>query len=125
MSEHPVLTFIRAKLTDPSGPFTLIADLESLPGRGDEVAAAIAASQAVALTRAEAGCVAYDIIRDTDAPDRFVAYESWRDLHSLGEHLAAPHFAAVGAAIGGLLAGAPVIRVLTSVSRPAGAEADR
>ncbi len=116
MSEHPVIAFVRAKVTDPSRPFTLVADLTARPGRGDEMAAAVLASGAVGLTRAEAGCVAYDVCRDADAPDRFVAYECWRDLAALDRHLAAPHFAAVGAALEGLLAGAPVVRVLTPVS---------
>ena len=116
MSEHPVLALIRGKLSDPSCPFTLIADLEAHTGRGDEVASAIAATQAVALTRAEPGCLAYDLCRDADAPDRFVAYESWRDMDALRAHLDAPHFAAVGAALGGLLASAPGIRVLTSIT---------
>ncbi len=124
MSEHPVLALIRGKLVDPSHPFVLIADLEAIPGRGDEVKAAIAASHAVALTRAEPGCVAYDLCRDADALDRFVAYESWRDLDSLREHLAAPHFAALGEAIGGLLAVAPAIRVLNSTHKPAAADPD-
>jgi quinol monooxygenase YgiN len=124
MSEHSVLALIRGKLTNPCRPFTLIADLEAQLGRGDEVEAAITASQAVALTRVEPGCLAYDLCRDADAPDRFVAYESWRDLDSLREHLAAPHFAAAGAAIGGLLAAAPAIRVLTSVHRLPDAEPD-
>jgi quinol monooxygenase YgiN len=124
MIEHPVLALIRGKLTDPCRPFTLLADLEAQPGRGDEVAAAIAASQAVALTRAEAGCEAYDLCRDADAPDRFIAYESWRNLDSLREHLGSPHFAAVGAELGGLLAAAPVIRILTSVDRATDAEPD-
>jgi quinol monooxygenase YgiN len=115
MNEHPVLALIRGKLTNPCRPFNLIADLEAHPGRGDEVESAIAASQAVALTRAEPGCLAYDLCRDADAPDRFVAYESWRDLDSLREHLAAPHFAAVDAALGGLLTAVPAIWVLTSV----------
>lgn len=115
MSEHPVLALIRGKLADPSCPFTLIADLEAHPGRGDEVAAAIAASQAVALTRAEPGCTAYDLYRDADAPDQFVAYEGWRDLDALRAHLGTTHFAAVGAALGGLLASAPGIRVLHSI----------
>lgn len=124
MSEHPVLALIRGKLADPSHPFVLIADLEAMPGRGGEVEAAIAASQAVALTRAEPGCMAYDLCRDADTPDRFVAYESWHDLDSLREHLAAPHFAALSEAIGGLLAVAPAIRILTSVHRLPGAATD-
>ena len=116
MSEHPVLAFVRGKVADPSRPFTLIADLEAHPGRGDEVAASIVASGAVGLTRSESGCLAYDVCRDADSPDRFVAYECWRDLSALEVHLATRHFAAVGAALQWLLAGAPAVRVLTPTS---------
>lgn len=115
MNEHPVIAFVRSKVSDPRRPFTIIADLAAHPGRGHEVAAAIAGSRAIELTRAESGCLAYDISRDADAPDRFVAFEQWRDLASLQSHLATAHFAAVGAALGGLLAGAPTVRVLTPV----------
>lgn len=119
MSEHPVIAFVRAKVTDPSRPFTLVADLAARPGRGDEVAASILASGAVDLTRSEPGCVAYDVCRDADSPDRFVAYECWRDLAALEQHVATRHFAAVGAALEGLLAGAPEVRVLTPISAAA------
>jgi quinol monooxygenase YgiN len=105
---------IRGKLPDPSRSFTIIADLEAHAGRGDEVVAGIAASQAVRLTRAEPGCLAYDLLQDADFPDRFVAYECWRDLAALQDHLATPHFAAVGTVLAGLLAAAPAIRVLIS-----------
>ena len=113
MSEHPVLALVRGKVADPSRPFTIIADLAAHPGRGDAVAAAVAATGAAGLTRAEPGCVAYDLCRDADAPDRFVAYECWRDLAALDAHLATAHFAAAGAALAGLLAGPPTVRVLT------------
>lgn len=116
MSEHPVLAFVRGKVMDPSRSFTLIADLEAHPGRGDDVAASIVSSGAVGLTRSEPGCVAYDVCRDAESPDRFVAYECWRDLSALEAHLATRHFAAVGAALHGLLAGAPVVRVFTPTS---------
>jgi quinol monooxygenase YgiN len=113
MTDHPIIALVRGKLTDPSCPFTLIADLEAQAGRGDEVAAAIQQGQAIELTRAEPGCVVYDIGRDTDSPDRFVAYECWRDLAALEAHLLTPHFAAVGNALGSLLAGPPGVRILT------------
>ena len=115
MDEHPVIALVRSKVPDPGRPFTIIADLAALPGRGGEVAAAVAGSGAVGLTRAEPGCLEYDISRDSDAPDRFVAYERWRNLAALRAHLSSAHFAAVGAALGGLLAGAPTVRVLTPV----------
>ena len=115
MDEHPVIALVLSKLPDSGRPFTIIADLAAHPGRGGEVAAAIAGSGAVGLTRAEPGCLAYEISRDSDAPDRFVAYERWRDVAALRAHLRTAHFAAVGAALGGLLAGAPTVRVLTPV----------
>lgn len=116
MDEHPVIALVRSKVPAPGQAFSIIADLLAHAGRGDEVAAAVAASGAVGLSRAEPGCLAYDVSRDADEPDRFVAYEQWRDLAALRAHLETAHFAAVGAALEGLLAGAPAIRVLTPVA---------
>lgn len=116
MDEHPVVALVRSKVPDPGRPFTIIADLAAHPGRGGEVVAAVVASRAVGLTRAEAGCLGYDIGRDADAPDRFFVYEHWRDLAALQAHLTTAHFAAVGAALGGLLAGPPAVRVLTPMA---------
>lgn len=115
MDEHPVIALVRGKVPDTGRPFTIIAELAALPGRGGEVAAAIAGSGAIGLTRAESGCLGYEFSQDTDAPDRFVAYERWQNLAALRAHLETAHFAAVGAAIGGLLAAAPTVRVLTPV----------
>jgi quinol monooxygenase YgiN len=89
--------------------------LAAHPGRGGEVATAIAGTGAVGLTRAEPGCLGYEVSQDSDAPDRFVAYERWQNLAALRAHLGTAHFVAVGAAVGGLLAGAPTVRVLTPV----------
>ena len=122
MDEHPVIALVRSKVHDPGRPFTIIADLAAHPGRGGEVAAAIAGSGAVGLTRAEPGCLGYDVSQDADTPDRFVAYERWRDVAALSAHLGTAHFAAVGAALGGLLAGAPTVRVLTPVAPDAVAD---
>jgi quinol monooxygenase YgiN len=115
MDEHPVIALVRSRVPDPRRPFTIIADLAAHPGRGGEVAAAIAGSGAVGLTRAEPGCLGYEISQDSDAPDRFVVYELWQNLAALRAHLGTAHFAAVGAALGGLLAGTPTVRVLTPV----------
>ncbi len=104
---------LRRKLADSSQPFGIMADLNALPGRGDEVATAIAGSQVIPLTRLEAGCIAYDLYRDTDAPDCFVMHERWSNLDALAVHLATAHFNAAGAALAGLLAKTPTVRVLT------------
>lgn len=112
MNDHPIVILVRGKLADPSGPFTLIVELEAQTGRGDDVAAAIRQTRVVELTQSEPGCVAYEIDRDADSPDRFVVYERWRDLAALEAHALTPHFAAAGESLGGLLAGAPGVRVL-------------
>ena len=112
MSEHPIVTMIRGKLSDPAKPFVILAEFEACPGRGDALAAAVAGTKVVRLSQAEPGCLAYDLCRDADAPDRFVMVERWRSLAALADHLATPHFAAIGAALDGLLAKAPAVRVL-------------
>jgi quinol monooxygenase YgiN len=117
MADHPIVVLVREKLSSPSCSFSIIADLEAQAGRGGDVAAAIKQTRVVELTRSEPGCVAYDIGRDSDFPDRFVAYECWRDFAALEEHLLTEHFAAVGGALGGLLAGAPGVRILTPIHR--------
>ena len=113
MNDHPIVALIRAKLADASHPFTILADLEAHPGRGNDLASAIAQTKADVLSQAEPGCVAYEVYRDAESTDRFVVYECWRDLTALADHLTTPHFAAVGAAVTGILATAPTIRVLT------------
>jgi quinol monooxygenase YgiN len=116
MNEHPVIALVRSKISDPGRPFSIIADLTALPGRGAEVAAAIAKSEAIPLTQAESGCLGYAINQVANEPDHFVAYEQWRDLAALRDHLGTDHFAAVGAALGHLLAGTPTVRILTPLA---------
>jgi quinol monooxygenase YgiN len=111
MPEHPILTMVREKVADPSKPFTFIAELTAKPGRGDDLAAAVKSSQTVPLTRKEVGVIAYDILRDVDSPDAFVAHECWKNLAALESHLGSAHFTAIGAALEDLLAGPPTIRV--------------
>jgi quinol monooxygenase YgiN len=116
MSEHPILTLVREKVRDVTQPFSFIAELEAHRGRGDALAAAIASAQIIRLTREEPGCMEYALLRDAQAPDRFVAYETWCNLEALREHLATPHFNAVGAALADLLAAPPTVRVLTALT---------
>lgn len=55
-----------------------------------------ALSAALALTaasRADAGCVAYDVMESATRPDVFMICETWTDGDALAAHAAAPHFA--------------------------------
>lgn len=48
----------------------------------------------VAPTRAEAGCLTYELHRDPQNPSKFMFYERFRSQAALDEHLASPYFKA-------------------------------
>ena len=48
----------------------------------------------VAPTRAEAGCLTYELHRDPKNPTKFMFYERFRSQAALEEHLASPYFKA-------------------------------
>jgi quinol monooxygenase YgiN len=49
-----------------------------------------------AASRAEPGCITFDVSRSNDAPDTFVLYEEWRDQSALDEHYQTEHFKTFG-----------------------------
>ncbi len=46
----------------------------------------------VAPSKAEDGCIFYDIFQYEDRPEKFMAVESWRDEKALDGHKASPHY---------------------------------
>ena len=44
-------------------------------------------------SRADAGCIRYDVLEEVDAPDRFVLCEEWVDETFLVDHNSLPHVA--------------------------------
>ena len=59
---------------------------------GEEEAVERALRTMAPLSRAEPGCIAYQIHRDPDNPRVFFLYECWADQAALDAHAAAPHF---------------------------------
>jgi len=43
-------------------------------------------------SRAEAGCITFDVSRGSDDSNVFVLYEEWRDQAALDEHYKTEHF---------------------------------
>jgi len=58
---------------------------------GKESAAREAILGVVAPTRAEAGCINYDLHQNPDDPSIFMLYENWASKKALDEHLAMPY----------------------------------
>ncbi len=85
----------------------VIATLQGVPGRRDDIEAALA--KLAAASRGDAGCLGYAFHRDLEDPDRYVSVEKWADQASLDAHFGAPHLVELLAVAGELLVGAPAI----------------
>jgi len=70
---------------------TILAQITAAPGKEQIVHDAL--HKLVAPTRAEAGCLQYDLHRDNDAPGFFVFYETWESRSLWQAHMNAPHLA--------------------------------
>lgn len=58
----------------------------------------------IEITRAEEGCINYDLHQDNDNPAHFMFYENWESRELWQAHMGAPHLAAYMAATEGSVA---------------------
>jgi len=88
---------------------TVIASLKVRSGMEDDARQALLA--AVAPTRAEPGCLVYDLHQSTSDPTEFLFYERWSDAAALDAHSAstAPHRHVLRQQLGQMLGGAPSV----------------
>lgn len=80
----------------------LLATLHAHPGHGPTLEAAL--RQLVPASRAEAGCLQYELHQDRDTPERFYMLEIWRSAAALEHHRQTEHFLRFGREHGYLLA---------------------
>ena len=77
---------------------------------GEAEAFEAAAGPALAQVKAEdKGCEMYDLFRSVDDLTRYVMVESWANEEDLEAHKTSAAMGEVGKAIGGFIAGAPVM----------------
>ena len=72
----------------------LIADITAKPEHIDAVRKAL--NNLVEPSRAEDGCLQYDLHEDLERPGHFIFFERWRDAAALAAHAKAPHSVANG-----------------------------
>lgn len=77
-------------------PLTIIAKLKAKPGHEQEVFDACHAL--LVPTRAEAGCINYDMHRSTEDAGVIIFYENWTTRPLWDAHMASPHLTAFSAA---------------------------
>ncbi|WP_439887473.1 putative quinol monooxygenase [Pseudomonas sp. MBLB4123] len=73
-------------------PLTLVATIGVQDGQADTVEAGL--RLLVAASRAEAGCLQYDLHRHRDNPRVFVMLEQWHDAAALAAHQRSAHYLA-------------------------------
>ncbi|MCC6416693.1 MAG: antibiotic biosynthesis monooxygenase [Gemmataceae bacterium] len=111
---NPIAAQVKASLKDSARPFTMLVSLQVKEGAAAKFEAAFA--KAIKATRAEKGCRAYDLNRDTKTPTHYTLYERWANLPALEAHLRTAHITALLAEVGDLLAAPPKVRVLVPAS---------
>jgi len=84
-------------------PLTIVARFRAKPGMQDQVRAALRAL--LAPTRAESGCINYDLHESLEDPRNFVLYENWVTTEQLEAHLKTPHLVQFLAAAPSILEG--------------------
>lgn len=92
------------------------ARITTTPGAADALLPA--AAEMVAATRTEDGCLSYELLASTDAPDTYVMLEQWRDRAALDAHMVSSAMAAFGAAAGAHLTGVDITVHEVSSSGP-------
>lgn len=71
---------------------TVVANIKANPDRIALVEAEL--NKLVPITRAEAGCLRYDLHQDNENPAHFMFYETWESRELWQIHMNAPHLAA-------------------------------
>ncbi|EEA92716.1 putative quinol monooxygenase [Pseudovibrio sp. JE062] len=71
---------------------TIVANIHAAKGKEDLVKVEL--EKLIDITRAEAGCLQYDLHVDNDNPGHFMFYENWVNRELWQEHMNAPHLAA-------------------------------
>lgn len=71
---------------------TIVANIKVNPDKIDLVKGELL--KLIDITRAEEGCINYDLHQDNDNPAHFLFYENWESRELWQTHMGAPHLAA-------------------------------
>lgn len=81
---------------------TIVADIRAKADQIDRVRTEL--EKLVPITRAEKGCLQYDLHHDNENPAHFLFYENWESRELWQDHMNAPHLAAYRKATEGAIA---------------------
>jgi len=96
---------------------SLVAFLYAKPGKEEELGARLQAL--VDISRAEEGCINYDVHQSEQDPTVFVMYENWTDRSELDKHFEMPYMKEMVVALPELLRAPLGMHYLNMLSTPA------
>lgn len=76
----------------PAGALTAVTLIHGIPGRAADLKAHLLSLAAP--TRAEPGCITYDLYQSPSAPHEFMRFEVWASAAALEAHKQSPHLRA-------------------------------
>ncbi|WP_305984173.1 putative quinol monooxygenase [Roseibium sp. MMSF_3544] len=81
---------------------TIVANIKANPDKIELVKSELL--KLIETTRAEEGCINYDLHQDNENPAHFMFYENWENRDLWQTHMSAPHLAAYMTATEGAVA---------------------
>jgi quinol monooxygenase YgiN len=90
-----------------NGIIRVVARIVAVPEKTDELRALLLGL--VEPSRAEDGCVRYELLQNEENPVDFVMLEEWQDGEALNTHLASAHILDAFGKVGALATGQPEI----------------
>lgn len=96
---------------------SLVAFLYAQAGKEEELRRRLLAL--VEASRAEAGCINYDVHQSDEDPTVFVMYENWRERADLDRHFEMPYMKDIVAVLPELLRAPTAMHYLSMLSTPA------
>jgi quinol monooxygenase YgiN len=96
-----------------ASPVTVIARFRAKPGEADAVREILLSL--LAPTRAEQGCLNYDLHQSATSPDEFLFHENWTTQEDLDRHLKSPHVVQAISKVLPLTAGSPEVTLWSRI----------
>ncbi len=112
--DSPIIKAAKENLRDTKKPFTMVVVVTVKEGTSKQFEEIF--RPAIAPTRKEAGCIAYDLNRDLKEDTKFYIYERWRSLAALQSHLETPHIKTLLSKMGEVVAGQPDLKFFAIAS---------
>jgi quinol monooxygenase YgiN len=109
--DSPMLASVKTKIKDPDKPFVMTVRVKIKAGMNEKFTTLFA--EALKGTRKEVGNLSYDLNRDVDDGQMYVAYEKWKNLNALELHLKAKYVTKLLDGMADMIDGTPEIKVFT------------